>query len=205
MAVVAGLATVSVGVAAYALVGPNPSRRQNVACFASADLDADTAVVDVDRRGPVAACADVWAQGIFGPLVPLTLRACVLESGVVGVFPEGVSQDVCLELRLAPVAPSSTSGPQEPEDPASEADRFLVFRDAVLARFVDQACVEPGPAAMIVREELDRADLGGWTVLGGAGQADVDFSPERPCASLSFLPEQRAVALVPIPSAPTPR
>ena len=145
------------------------------------------------------------AQGILGSVVPLTLRPCVLASGVVGVFPEGAGQDVCLELRLAPLSASSTSAPQGPEDPAGESDRFLAFRDAVLARFVDQTCVEPAAAAMIVHEELDRANLGGWTVLGGAGQAGVDFSPERPCASLSFLPEQRAVALVPIPSAPTPR
>jgi hypothetical protein len=204
VAVVGAALAVSVGVAGYALVGHQPSKSATVACFMAADLRANTAVVDVDRRGPGAACADFWATGAFGrPAIPPPLRACILESGVVGVFPEDPGRDVCLDLGLtaaAPPSPTTTGGrgPGPTNGPISEDDRFLMFRDAILARVIGQPCIGPEPATALVREELGRAGLGGWTVRTGEG----GFTAERPCASLSFLPAERTVVLVAGP--PTP-
>ena len=207
VAVLAGAVSLSVAVAAYALVTRPTSKPQNVACFAAADLTANTAVVGVDAQGPVAACAGVWARGFLGPTRPPPLRACLLESGVVGVFPEAPGRDVCLDLGLA--AASSPAPPTTepagirlaPDDQVVDHARFFAFRDAALSRFVGQECIGAVAAEEIVREELDRAGLDGWTVTTGVGADGAGFSAGRPCASLSFHPEVWSVDLVPVPPA----
>jgi hypothetical protein len=198
------LATLSVGVAGYALVAGDSSKSVDPACFAGADLAADVAVVNADRRGAVAACADAWAAGAFGAPATPQLRACLLESGAVGVFPEAPGEDVCLALGLSAAPGEDGVAPRTPQpgaerpssgDPAEEQQRFLAFRDAVVARFLDQGCLGAERATAVVRQELDRAGLEGWTVDVGGGA----FTDGRPCASLSFRPEQRMVVLVALP------
>jgi hypothetical protein len=183
--------TLSAGVAGYALVGHRPTS-ENVSCYAAADLGADTAVAGAGATDAVAACAAMWARVGFGPAGKLNLRACLLASGAIGVFPEKPGTDVCLTLGLASATPSGGA-------PMAEADRFVAFRDTVRARLVGQACVGAEPAATIVREELDRAGLGGWTVATAAGEGGIEFSAERPCTVLDLRPEERTVALVPSP------
>jgi hypothetical protein len=193
VAVGAGGLVLSVAVAGYALVGRQPSKPQTVACFAAADLVADVEVVPVDSAGPVGACADVWAGGGFGGTAVPVLRPCLLESGVVGVFPEAKGADVCRDLGLAAAAGEGTPGS------GTESERFLAFRDAVVARFIDEACLGQAPATAVVREELARAGLGGWTVSVGGGEGGAGFSADRPCALLELKPEARTVRLVPAP------
>ena len=213
VAVLTGVVGMSVGVAAYALVSRPSSKPQNVACFAAADLTANTAVVGVDAQGPVAACLGLWEKGFLGAAPPSSLRACLLESGVVGVFPEAAGRDVCLDLGLAatsspapptpdrvgPPGSSPAGAPLVPDDPIVDPTRFFAFRDAVLARFVGQGCIGAEAAEAIVTEELDRAGLDGWTVTMGVGVDGAGFSAGRPCASLNFHPDTRSVDLVPLP------
>ena len=205
VAVLAVVGSMSLVVAGYALVGRQPSKPQTVACFAAADLQAETAVVGTGEGGPVATCARLRERGYPGGAKPSASRACVLESGAVGVFPEATGRDVCLDLGLATVsAPGggrdNPSRPSiEPGAPEVAAARFTAFRDAVLPRLVGQGCVGAGPAEMIVREELVRAGLEGWTVVSGVGEDGLGFSTERPCASLNFKPEVRTVELAPVP------
>jgi hypothetical protein len=192
LAVVAAAATVSAGVAGYALVGRQPGA-EVVACFAVADFRGDAAVIDLEGEDPVATCSDVWRRGAFGFRSAPALRGCVLESGGVGVFPEVLGGDVCRELGLAALVASV------PETALDEADRFVAFRAAAQARFVGQDCVGSAPATTFVREELDRAGLRGWSVTTATVGDASGFSPERPCATLAFFPEQRTVTLVPSP------
>ena len=196
---------------AYALVGRQPSKPQTVACFAAADLTAD----DGGRRrrtrqGPVAACAGLWARGFGSGPRPRPLRACVLESGVVGVFPEAAGRDVCLDLGLAaasspaPRSDRSAAGRRPPSgrpDDRRRPDRFFAFRDAVLARFVGQGASARRRRRPIVREELDRAGLGGWTVTTGVGADGAGFSAERRAPASTSCPRYRSVDLVPVPPA----
>ena len=206
LAVPAGLASLFVAVAGYALVLRQPTRPHTVACFAAADLQAETAVVGVEGGGPVAACAGVWDRGYLGGTSTPPLRACLLDSGGVGVFPEAPARDVCLDLGLAPVAggPGNPTRPSLPaDDPAVATARFLAFRDAVLPRLVGHGCIGVGPAEAIVREELTRAGLEGWAVVPGVSGDGAGFSPDRPCASLDFKPETKTVELVPLPPPPT--
>jgi hypothetical protein len=127
------------------------------------------------------------------------LAECVLESGAVGVFPVGPAGDPCRALNLPPVAPApvpSTSGipatgpPPAPDDAAA----FGAFEKAALDRFVASPCVEPEQGRGIVREELARAGLKGWTVQDAA-----PFTAARPCATLAFNSPARQVLLVPSP------
>ena len=154
--------------------------------------------MSVDERGPVAACAELWQRGVFGPVPVPPLVACVLPSGVAGVFPAAPGQDVCAVLSVPPVAPAPTvsstvPGPTPTQSPGDVNVRILAFRDAVAPQFIDTGCVDPQAATTTVRRELERAGLGEWTV-----RAD-GFSPERPCATLSLRPEAREVVLVPFP------
>ncbi len=188
---VAVLATTSVlgGAVAYGLLRDGVPKPQNVACYEQADLEARTDVVSVGDDGPIAACAELWQRGTLGPggQVP-PLVECVLETGVVGVFPASAGDDVCRRL----VAPGATTT-SPPPTLADVNDRFLAFRDAVLPTFRESPCVERAAATRLVRTELDRAGLSDWQIRAG------EFSAERPCATLSFRPENREIVLTPAP------
>ena len=193
------------GAVAYGLLRGGVTRPETVACFERADLSAATAVPAVEAAGPIEACADVWRRGTFGGGTEVPpLVACVLPTGVAGVFPATAGADVCTALNLVPITPTpppppplpptTTPGPAPAPQPTADLNtRILNFRDAVLGQFVDAPCMAPATGADIVRRELDRAGLGDWTVVSGA------FSVDRPCATLSLRPEERQVLLVPAP------
>lgn len=191
------------GAVAYGVLRGGVSHPETAACFERADLSAATAVRTVEAAGPIEACAAVWRRGIFGDGTDVPpLVACVLPSGVAGVFPATAGADVCTALNLVPItpAPPPSPAPTLGRPPATAAPpaadlntRILTFRDAVLAEFVDAPCMAPATGADIVRRELDRAGLGDWTVVNGA------FSADRPCATLSLHAEERQVLLVPAP------
>jgi hypothetical protein len=183
------------GAVAYAVLRGEVTKPANAACYERADLTAHSDVAAVGDEGPVAACAELWRRGVFGdvPVPPLT--QCTLPSGVVAVFPATPGFDVCAGLGLPPV-PSSTSPPAPAPDPPAPADvasRILAFRDATVPQFQDAACVSPQEATDIVRRELQRAGLTGWTVVAEG------YTPERPCATLGIQAEARRVILVPGP------
>lgn len=198
------------GAVAYALLRGEVTRPETVACYQTADLEARTEAVRVDERGPLEACADLWRRGALGTGGPVpTLAECVLDTGVVGVFPAAPGDDVCGRLRLAPV-PSTAPPPPPPQGsttapPPTQGDvntRFLAFRDAVVPQFLAASCMDPRLGAAIVRRELAAAGLGDWTVRGGEGLPGDGFSAARPCATLSLHPERREIVLVPAPARP---
>ncbi|HUR22291.1 MAG TPA: hypothetical protein VMZ73_00315 [Acidimicrobiales bacterium] len=190
------------GAVAYGVLRGGVTNPETVACFERADLLATTAVRNVEAAGLVETCAEVWRQGTFvGTEVP-PLMACVLPTGVAGVFPTTAGTDVCTALNLVPISatpptpppPPATTTPGPAPAPQPTADlntRILAFRDAALGQFADAPCVAPATGADIVRRELDRAGLADWTVVSGA------FTADRPCATLSLRPEERQVLLVP--------
>ena len=192
------VASLAGGTVAYALLRGDVTKPQDVLCFEHADTDSATEVVSGDVPGPVGACAEQWRRGVFDTLQVPPLVACVLDSGRVGVFPAAPEQDVCAVLGLPPLAPAPTvsttvPGPTPTQSPGDVNARILAFREAVSSQFVGAGCVDPQAATAAVRRELERAGLGDWTVRGEG------FSPERPCATPSLLPEAREVLLVPSP------
>lgn len=189
-------ASLCFGAVAYALVNRQVSRPETVNCYAAVDLESATAVVVPGARGAAAACAELWARGEFGPPAALALAECVLNTGAVGVFPVEPGRDPCRELNLAaltppPPQPPPTGLPSTTQPPDPNA-RFGVFQEAVVERFLGSGCVSPEQGRAIVREELDRAGLAGWTVRDAA-----PFSAGRPCATLGFDPPAQQVLLIP--------
>ena len=189
------------GAAAYAFLRGEVSKPEKVACYESASLEANTEVASVDHAGPVAACAELWRRGAFGPTreVP-DLAECLLGAGVAGVFPTTPGQDVCTLLNLPIVPPAPTTVPGAAPQPSADLNaRVLAFRDAVAGPFVESPCVEAPAAFSIVRRELDRAGLTDWTIRGGEGLTGDGFTAQWPCATLSLRPENKEVVLVPTP------
>jgi hypothetical protein len=182
------------GTVGYALLRDEVTKPATAACYERADLRAATVAAAVGDEGPLAACADMWRRGEFGAVAEVPpLTQCTLESGVVGVFPATAGADTCAGLHLPPT-PSATSAPAPAPDPPTDVNaRILAFRNAIQPQFVGAACVTPEAGTGIVRRELDRAGLTGWTVVADG------FTPERPCASLSILADIRQVILVPAP------
>lgn len=184
------------GAVAYAVFRDDVTKPATAACFERADMNAATSVAAVGDDGPIEACADMWRRGAFGPVSEVPpLTECTLPSGVVGVFPVVAGADTCAFVHLAPT-PSTTGLPAPAPDPPAPADvnaRILAFRDATLPQFVGAACVAPQAGADIVRRELERAGLAGWTVVAEG------FTADRPCATLSIQPDVRQVVMVPAP------
>ena len=183
------------GAVAYALLRGEVTKPTNAACYESADLGAATDVARVGQEGPVAACAELWRRGVFGPVPEVPpLTVCTLPSGLVAVFPvtagAAAAPDPCAGLGLPPVAPSTSAPAQAPADVNS---RVSAFQDAAVPQFLGATCVTPQEAAAIVRRELEGAGLAGWTVTAEG------FTTARPCATLSIQPDLRQVILVPAP------
>ena len=182
------------GAVGYAVLRDEVTKPATAACYERADLTAAIEVAAVGDEGPLAACADMWRRGAFGAgaeVPPLT--QCTLESGVVAVFPATAGADTCAGLYLPP-APSSTTAPAPDADPPPDVNaRVLAFRDATQPQFVTATCVTPAAGVDIVRRELGRAGLTGWTVTAEG------FTAERPCATLSIRADARSVILVPAP------
>ena len=198
----AAAVTVSAGAAAYAFFVRDVAKPLNVACFASADLQGRIVVRALDDRPPADICAAAWRDGLFGgqavPAPPLT--PCVLDSGVVGVFPSDPSGDTCTRLGLAPPA---TAPPVFPANPSpsptptrSAASALTELRDSLVVDYLTRRCVVPDEAVAFARQEIVRLGLTGWTVIISP---DAPPTAEHPCASFGFDQEGRRVLLVGVP------
>lgn len=185
------VAMLSVGAAgAFALVTQRATTTVGVACYAAADLRSDTAIVAADGRAPIEVCASAWASGAFGTRPAQTLEACVLPSGVAGVFPAASDQDVCDMLGLAVLTTEAST---------LEDGRVLAFKVAIVQRFDSERCLDREESSAIVREELDRAGLASWAIIVGPGVNGEGFSSVRPCAGLAIKQAEQRVILVPGP------
>ncbi len=181
--VVAAL-TIGAGATAWVLTR-GASKPLTIGCYAAPSLTADTAVIAADDRSPVEACRALWQQGALGPTPPGELRACILPSGAIGVFPnQRRGGDVCQRLALAPAA----------EQQPPPADAIVELKNTLVERFLAAGCLSQQDADTIVRRELDRRNLRTWTV-----QPTGSFTSARPCATLGFDTEAHAVLLIPAP------
>jgi hypothetical protein len=176
----------------YALTR-EPTHLESIGCFDSANLGANTTVVNADGRDPVVICAELWQHGVAGDApAPKQLAACVLESGAIGVFPSS-SADTCAQLGLATL----------PASYAAEGKRFAELRDAIVSQLGEPAsgssrgsskCVHEASARALIRRELDARGYGDWRIeVAGDG-----FTAERPCAEVGFDGKQKIVLLVPV-------
>lgn len=178
----AAAAAILASAAAWVLTR-EPGDSSRVACYAAADLGANTAVVhDGSMLGPIAACQEVWATGAFqswGPVPPLA--ACV-RGGRAAVFPGDPS--VCDRLGLARFLTES----------GDTATLSVQLVDNLVAALAAPNCVDVANAVDLVHQELDRLGLVGWTLI-----APATAVPGRPCTSIAFDPPAKTITLVPVP------
>ncbi len=187
------------GGVAYATVFAQPTRHLDVACYSRPSLHASASVLSADARGPLADCAGAWLKGDIpdqSPRPPPPLRACVLHSGSVGVFPASASSDLCERLGLSPLTPSSSPSPTSTSSGGSSPGALptLQLRDQVV-RDLSSACLNAAGASHAVQQVITHLGLRGWKI-----KVIGTFSSSRPCASPGFDEIARIVYLVPVPA-----
>ena len=104
----------------YALTR-EPTITNAIGCYDSADLSANTTIQSYEGGDPVALCAALWSQGDVrtGDTTPPHLVACVLDTGVVAVFPGDDSTCERLGIPEAPADYGSSGTRTAPTDPAA--------------------------------------------------------------------------------------
>jgi hypothetical protein len=158
----------------------------SVVCYAQADLEADRALVPMGQGGPLATCGRVWEPGgtfhrTDGSEPALT--ACVLDTGVVAVFPGRKGVDTCGNLGVAPFDDSAEASEENQKADAVE--------EALIQAFLSR-CVGQLEAVAIAKQQLTEHELADWQVFAN------DFSEERPCASPSVDRSIKIVYIVPV-------
>jgi hypothetical protein len=163
----------------------------SVGCFDAADLRANVTIVSADGRDARAICAEVWRADGASPAP--SLEACILESGVVGVFP-ATGAGTCARVGIADVPPGH----------AVEAKRFADLRAAIAVHLGEppsgssrgsSKCLGERAARRAVRRELDAHGYARWEIEVAPG---VAFTDERPCAEVSLDAGREVVMLIPV-------
>ncbi len=179
------LAAVVTTAAAY-VVTRDVDEPLDIGCFREALFPGSDAVAlpaSVDTPAEVL-CREVWEPGgefaeDTGGTVP-PLATCVLDTGIIGVFPHLPNADVCARL-----------GAAEPDPASIDANRAIIeLADAIAAPFRGR-CLDLAAATAVVQGEFDERGLSDWRVI-----VTVPASPERPCASLAFDVPAKTVELV---------
>jgi hypothetical protein len=199
------LAAVSTGAGvAYALVGNQPTKRLTVLCYREDRIDANAVVVIGSSPDPIAACRAGGLQGGTSGTLPPADRfsACVLPSGVVGVFPSpDPDVDTCRQLNLARAAPTRSRTAATRPTPGLTSTTLLPTGDAMatlidtIAHGLSPGCVDGGQARVLVEHALKQVGFDSWTVT-----VRGTFSAARPCASPGFDEPNHEVFLIPIPA-----
>ncbi len=187
LVVAAVTAAVAGSAAASYIVSRQPSRPDTIVCYAAASLRGDAIQAHAAPDDAVTTCLQEWRSGSFagfGP-VPAGLAACVLPSGVIGVFPGDPS--VCDRLQIARLATESdgltTNVPQIVDQ---------------LTSLTSRVCLDASAARQELQRLLDTLGASEWRIVGPTA-----FPPSRPCASLAFDPPTKTITLVPVPDTVT--
>jgi hypothetical protein len=207
-AVVAAAAVLATA-AAIAVTTRRVADPLNIGCYDAASTSANTVVVAATGPNPVAACRELWEQGVIDPEVGSSdavpdLVACVLDSAdVVGVFPAASCDDVLLgettdEDGLRPVAPQPEGTPSEVPtsglsvpDFGTDDETVRAAMDEVRLAMLDR-CLALDEATRLVRDTLAAHDLHGWTV-----EPVLPDHPPDACTGFFPQPADRHVGLVP--------
>lgn len=206
LASVLGVVGLSGGIA-YAVTKNQPTKRVSVACYTAPHLGASLAQVTENENGALRDCAALWRSGRLPgkpPRTPPPLVACILKSGIAGVFPQELSNpQTCKSLGLLPMTPPpppvATIPPQpgsSPTTPPITIPSIVALRRTVVAA-LNHSCLDAVEARSAVQKALDDADLSTWTI-----QVRGTFSTSRSCASPGFNETAHVVYIIPIPPPP---
>jgi len=205
---------------AYAVATSQPTKQLTTICYATANPAADGTAVTSSGQGALRDCAQAWTAGQIAATpaqAPPPLIACIVHSGVAGVFPDpDHDPNLCRQLRLRTITPqpaqpatttitppatlrgTPTTGPAASTTTTVPVPPVIAARNTIVAAFL-AGCLDQPQATAVARRALDQAGLAGWTI-----QTNGQFSAARPCASPAFDETQHLVYLVPIPPNPAP-
>ncbi|MDZ4826016.1 MAG: hypothetical protein SGJ13_06065 [Actinomycetota bacterium] len=177
---VAIIIAIALGLLAFGLVRRESPEKSlgGVVCHPSLDLTGSR-FVSFEAGGAVDVCADAWERGLVGEGPVPNLSACILDTGVIGVFP-GEAGTTCARLGL-PVA--------------LERDADLVNFGRDLGTTLNEECIGADEAIAVVEAKFEEWGMDGWVVSLGAGPP---FDAEYPCASAAVDVDGREVSLIAI-------
>lgn len=154
-----------------------------VACFATADIDADR-VLSAAGDDPRRTCGELWRAGKLGTGDVPNFATCVHPGGGLAVFP-GESGTTCVELRLAVASPSR--GAIDGFAPELQA----AFRE----------CPATDDPVSYVRGALAQNNLADWDV---AIDRLHPIDDDNPCPSFHVDEVSETVVLSGVPRPRTP-
>lgn len=189
LAAAVAVASVAAVAAAWALLSAEPTSTEGILCHQSTELRGDVYVLppaDVSDF-TASACAAVWERGDLtlpgleaGEVPPL--QGCVDALGILSVYPTD-DESICAKFD------------QRVADPVTESELGAVLE--LQRRLVDEyslgmTCMPFADAEQLARDTIAELDLD-WVVVVGTATED------RPCATWSFVDEDKKVLLVPSP------
>lgn len=180
---ISAVAAVALVAAAVALLATNGTTRQTVNCYADTALKSTSVKVETSQHKAVATCRSAWRRGSFGSRSAPPLRACVLPSGTVGVFPNESGQ-ACQQLNLQS-APGVEQQP--PADTRVEQLRTRLERAARI-----QQCLTTPSAVSLIRSQFRQLRLSDWTVA-----VAPTLRGTTKCSRLTVDAERRTVTVQP--------
>lgn len=218
VAVAAGVATA----AALAVRTTPVADPTSVGCYDGPSTVASTIVMASSDASPVDLCRALWESGDVSPGISGSqgippLVACVVEGGVIGVFPASSCDDVDRSGRdVPPWFPPDTETPRvgapdgdraaPPTEglplPDFQTDDVVVreameeIRDSMMDR-----CLTLEQATALAEGVLADAGLDGWTVGPVVEWPDGDvcasFFPDAPEQAVRFVPDEPASGQTP--------
>lgn len=182
----AALLALVTAVAAAAILLTRDITNLSVTCYQAADLGSDRVGLSLDAIPAASACEETWRDGALtsegetpGFVPPLT--ACVTDTGGLAVFPTDDPR-TCERLGL--------SSPT-PDQPTDELAAFAAAKADIFDYLEAANCQPVNEAEDVIRTILDNHGLTTWTINR---QPD---HPNRPCATVSYHPEDKTIVIVP--------
>ncbi len=168
----------AIGAAAYMFLDREPAKDPiTITCYSDATTDPASQWVLDSAADPVAACAQVWADGRFGLGDTPRLTACVTDTGIIAVVPG--DQQVCANLGYA-------LWNTKVDD---DALTIIAFQDE-LGPILGLTCYPEDAALEIVADQLAKHGLEDWTIT-----SNHNWTAELPCAAPGIDPLTRTVTV----------
>jgi hypothetical protein len=156
---------------------------RSISCNRTAELFYEQLAVERTQEDPVETCRRVRETHApeWGPQPPSV--ACLLPTGIAGVFPGDAG--TCAELGLPDL-----------DSTLSEEDaKILAFQDLTTGEVSERGeCLAPEDVADILNRGLEEVELTGWTVT-----IVGDYTEEQPCGSIEFVLADKTALVRPLP------
>jgi hypothetical protein len=159
----------------------------NIWCFSSTSPDGNSAELPASGQNPVAACAQIWAQGDLDPGVHRAppLVACSLGSfdgGSIGVYPD----TTCQAEHLPPVPAGYQQASQNMAALTKTLEADGLYSDGLTAHPVIR-CYSAAAGAALAKQALQSNGFTGWRVVVRPGGRCVQAIPDSASHTVLIL------------------